>query len=76
MISLADAYGIFDNNQHCILCIGDAACAIITVADGTYYVFDTCSHDVTGFQNDKRAAVLQYFQTQDRLLYLHMPAAQ
>ena len=61
LIALADTYRIFDS-QHCILCISDAACAIMTVASGTYYMLDPHSHDVMGFQNDKGAAVLLFFQ--------------
>ena len=63
MIALADAYRILDNNQHCILCLGDAACTISTVANGTYYMFHTHSCDVMEFQNDMGTAVFLYFQT-------------
>ena len=38
MIALADTYRIFDDNQHYILCLADAACAIMTMANGTYYM--------------------------------------
>ena len=56
MILLVDVYGIFDNNQNCITCIGDGAFAIITMNYYTYYMFDPHSY-VIGFQNDKEAAV-------------------
>ena len=52
MITLADEYRIFDNNQHSILCLSDAACSIMTMAAGTYYMFNPHSCDVMEFQND------------------------
>ena len=56
-IALDDAYRIFDNNQHCILCIGNPTFAIITMTNVTYYMCDPHSHDVKVFQN-KGAVVL------------------
>ena len=47
-------------------CVGDAACAIMTLTNGTYYMFDPHTHDVMGFQNDKGAAIILYFQVQER----------
>ena len=61
MIALVDAYKIFDSNQHCILCLGDAACGIMTMANGTYCMLDPHSCDVMGFKNDKGEALLLYF---------------
>ena len=73
MIAFADAYIISVNNQYCIVCAGDAACAITTVANATYYMFDSHSSDVTGLQNDSGAAVLLHFQAWKKLLaYLHV----
>ena len=37
--ALADAYRIFDDNQYCILCVDDATCAIVKIANCTYYMF-------------------------------------
>ena len=68
MIALADAYRIFDNNKHCILCLGDAACAIMTLTNGTYYMYESHSINVIGFQNNKGSAVLLYYKAQERLL--------
>ena len=34
IIALVDTCRIFPNNQQCILCIGDDACAIITITNG------------------------------------------
>ena len=62
MIALATVYRTFDNDQHCILCADEVACAIIAMANGTYYMIDPHSHDVIGIQNDKGAAILLYFQ--------------
>ena len=39
------------------MCLGDAVCAIIVMANGTYSLLDLHSHDIMGFQNDKVAAV-------------------
>ena len=61
MIVLADTYIIFDNKQHCIVCVGNAACALKTMAKSTYYMFDPHSCDVTWFQNDNGTAVLLHF---------------
>ena len=58
MITLVDVYRIFDNNQHCVLCIGDVAYAIMIVTNGTYYMYDPQSHDVMRFQNGKGATLL------------------
>ena len=77
MIALTDVCRIFDNNQHCISCLDDDACATMTMANGTYYMVDPHSHDVKGCQNDKGASVLLYFDAKERLLvYLHMLAVQ
>ena len=38
MTALADAYGVCDGSQHYLMCVGDASCAIITMANGTYYI--------------------------------------
>ena len=60
-----------------MLCVGDGACAIMKVANDTNGMFALHRHDITGFQNDNIAAVLLYFQAQERLLaYLHMAVAQ
>ena len=57
--------------------LDDGTCAIMTMANGTYNMFDPSSGDVMGFQNYKGAAVLLYFQAQERILaYPHMPAVQ
>ena len=57
MTVLADACMIFDDNKHYKLCVGDAACAIMTMANGTYYMFGPHSHDMTGFKKDSGALV-------------------
>ena len=64
IIALADVYiyRVFDNNQHYTSCLGDASCAIMTMANGTYYRFDSHICDKKGFQNGKGAAILLYFQ--------------
>ena len=62
MIAFADAYRLFDNNQHCIFCVGGAACAVVTKDNGTYYMFNPHGHDMMGLKNYKGAGVLLYFQ--------------
>ena len=42
-IALANVHRIFDNSQHFILCLGDAAFTIMTMVNGTNYIFDPCS---------------------------------
>ena len=77
MKTLAYLYRIFGNNQHGILCLGDVVCAIMTMANGTYYLFNPHSHGVIGFQDDKGDAVLLYFQAKEKLLaHLDMLEAQ
>ena len=44
------------------MCAGVAACAFMTVVNGTYYMFNPHSCDVMIFQNDKGAVLLLYFQ--------------
>ena len=71
MMVLADVYRIFYNNNHYKLCLGNAACSIMTMANGTYYIFNQHICDVMRFQNDKEAAVMLYLQAQERLLTYH-----
>ena len=64
MIALADAYRICCICKHCVVwCLGEATCAIMTVANGAYYMFDPYSLDMTGFQNDRQGAILLHFQS-------------
>ena len=70
MRTFADAYIICDDNQHCIIYVGEVTFITMTMANGTYEIVDLQSHDMTGFQNDSRAVLLLH------LAYLDMLAAQ